>query len=288
MMRKLFHDFKASLKDISVEEPVDLFLFRPVAFVIVQLIRPLPVTPNQISILSVLAGISGAIFFSRGTPNGFLVGGLCYALAHTLDCCDGMVARLKGSGTLTGRIIDGVADYTSGIAVLIGGAVGIYKAGFHYAIPTWTLLSTAALCMIVHAIVVDYYKSEFMAHGLGMVNSIQEEMERFSREMEKLKQGRGRYIDKLMIWLYLGYSRIQLIRSKEKKEYDRQVYYAKNKLLLHLWMWIGMAAHISVIIMAGIFFKPEIFFYYSLGAANIWMLVLLVIQIRVNKKIVKT
>ncbi len=285
MMLKVIEEFKTSLKHPSVEEIIDLYFFRPIAFVIVKLLHPLPITPNQLSLLSILVGIASGIFFAQGTHSNFIYGGLFYALAHTLDCCDGMVARIKKNGTLTGRIIDGFADYTSATAVFIGMNIGINKAGFEYFLPPLILLALSAASMIIHCIVVDYYKSEFLAHALGKVNSTQTDRELFSCELEKLNQARGRYFDKLMIWLYLGYSGIQLIRNNENTTYDQNYYYNSNKILLHLWTWIGMTTHIFVIIISAFLFKPEIFFYYALGAANIWMIFLLIIQIRTNKRI---
>ncbi|MCK4765918.1 MAG: CDP-alcohol phosphatidyltransferase family protein [Candidatus Aminicenantes bacterium] len=286
-MIKWYREYKLSLKDIAVEEVVDLIFFRPLAFIIVKLIYRLPVTPNQISVLSIMAGITSGVFFAMGSAADFMYAGLFLALSHTLDCCDGMIARLKKNGTITGRILDGFADYTSATAVFVGMNIGIYEAGLEYFIPSWILLAGSALSMIIHSIAVDYYKSEFLAHGLGVSNSTQADRELFSGELEKLKGTKGRYFDRLLMWLYLGYSRIQIFRGKEKKEYDQKTYYRSNRMLLRLWNWLGSPTHIFFIVISAILFKPEIFFYFSLVAANIWMTALLIIQARVNKKIAK-
>ena len=286
-MQKLFREFKNSLKDASVEDMMDLFVFRPIAFIIVKLIYRLPVTPNQLSILAILSGIVSGVFFALGTPKSFVYAGLFYALAHIFDCCDGMIARLKKNGTFIGRIIDGFADYATTTAVYIGFNLGLYKAGFEFFITPWILVASTGFCMIVHSLVVDYYRSEFMAHALDIVNSTHEDRDQFKAELKKLNQKKGRYFSKLVIWVYLGYSRIQLFTKKEKVEYDADTYYRSNRLLISLWSWIAAPTYVAVVIIAAIVFRPTILFYYSLIVGNTWMFILLFFQVRTNNKIAK-
>ncbi|HEX9006732.1 MAG TPA: CDP-alcohol phosphatidyltransferase family protein, partial [Bacteroidota bacterium] len=78
----------------EAEELLDLIFYRPIAFVFVKLIYRLPITPNQVTFLSLLAGFAAAWCFLPGTPEGFVWAGIWYAVANTLDCGDGMLARL--------------------------------------------------------------------------------------------------------------------------------------------------------------------------------------------------
>ncbi len=219
-----------------------------------------------------------------------MAAGLLYGLAHVFDCCDGMIARLKKNGTPIGRIVDGFADYVTTVAVFIGINIGLYGAGFEFFIPNWILLSLCGVFMIIHCMAVDFYKTEFMAHALNIVHSPQAERKIFLAEMAKLKQQRGRYISKLLIWFYLWYSRIQLSQgngNKEKTIYQADAYYQANKSMLSLWSWISAPMHILVIIISAFLFKPEIIFYYFLGGANLWMVFTFILQVRINKKLVE-
>ncbi len=284
-MLKIFHEFKNSLKNAAVEDTVDLFVFRPIAFALVKLIYPLPISPNQISLLSILTGIAGGILFACGTHDSFMYGGLLYLLAHILDCCDGMVARLKKNGSFIGRIIDGFADYITAFAVYIGINIGLYKLDFKFFMPHWIMLAVSGFFMIVHSIIVDYYRREFMAHALNIADSTQADRAKFSAELKRLNREKGEYFAKLMIWVYLGYSQIQLFREKEEKRFDPHIYYRKNRLLLTLWSGIASPTHILIIAISAILFRPEIIFYYSAAAANAWLIGLVIIQTRTNKKI---
>lgn len=286
LMHRLYREFKESLKDIAVEEAVDLYFFRPITFLFVKMIYRLPVTPNQLSVMSIVFGITGAVFFAFGDRMSFIYGALFYMLSHIFDCSDGMIARLKKNGTAIGRIIDGWADYITSVSVYIGFLIGLLSGNFDLPVNPWLLMIPAAFSLGIHCGKADYYRREFMAHALGKVTSIQAELHEASDLLDELKKEKGKYITKLMLIFYIGYTKLQIKEnSGTKVKYDPDQYYQSNRLLLMLWNWIGAATHITVLVLAALLYDPMIFFYYILGAANVWMLVLGFIQTRVNNKL---
>jgi len=64
-MHKLYKEYKASLKDISVEEMVDLF-FSGHCFCNSKINLSVSITPNQVSVLSMAAGIVSGLFYVHG------------------------------------------------------------------------------------------------------------------------------------------------------------------------------------------------------------------------------
>lgn len=285
-MISLYQEYKKSLKDISVEEVMDLYLFRPIAFVFVKLIYRLPVTPNQLSFCSVLFGIMSAIFFARGDSTGFLYAGIFFGLTRVIDCSDGIVARLKKNGTVLGRIIDGIADYSNGILVYAGFGIGLAKTGIEFPVSPWLLVILSAIFMAMHSIIIDYNKSEFMAHALGKKTSTREDKKLFSEELEKIKRKKGKYIDKVLIRMYLWYLSIQTIKSPEEKKYDQKMYYDANRQALRLLTLTGSSTYIFMLMVSSLLYKPAIFFYYAIGVSNVWMFLIWVINIRTSKRIV--
>jgi len=283
-----FKEFKRSLKHIIFDETLTLYILRPIAFIFVKLLYQTKITPNQISLASIVVGLGSGYFFSRGDRTSFIVAGILYFFCLVLDCVDGMIARLKKSGTAVGRIIDGFADYLVGISVYIGMGVGFSK-GFvnidFWPYSHWFLLSIAAVSHIFHAMIVDYYRVEFMSHGLGKVTSVWEEKKIFQKELDKIKHDPGKWLDKILISVYLGYSHLQIFRLKQTEQFIRKEYFHSNKLMILLWFWIGPTAHIFVLILAAILFRPIIFFVYTIGLANIYMLVLWIIQVKINQRL---
>ena len=286
--KQIFREYKKSIKHAVFDETLTLYILRPIAFIFVKMLYPTNVTPNQVSLMTIIVGIISGYFFSRGTVTCFVIGGSLYFLCMITDCIDGMIARLKNSGTAVGRIIDGFADYIVGISVYIGMGIGFEKGLVNLdflPINHWWVIVIAAISHIFHAMLKDYYSAEFMAHGLGKPTSTWEEKKNFTAELDKIKHLRGKLLEKILITVYLGYSHLQLFHLDEKEEYDRKTYYHSNKLLIRLWFWIGPTASAFIIIISAILYRPIIFFICTIGLANIWMIVLWIIQVKVNKKI---
>lgn len=282
-MKKLFREFKSSLKDIAVEEAVDLFLFRPVSFVFVKFLVKIPITPNQISLLSLLSGIVSGIFFSFGDKRSFIYGGLFYILCHIFDLLDGMIARLKKNGTPLGRIIDGWVDYLTSIAAYLGIALGLQKGNFGLPLGPWPMMIAASVSLAVHSIAVDYYRQQYMAFALGKNKTISEDLRLFHKRFESIKKKRGNYIEKILLFVYFGYTKLQVTGTFDEKKNKNGDYCGCNKILLIFWNFIGVSTHRFFLVLAAIFYNPMIFFYYILIFANLCMAVLAVIQWRVDK-----
>ena len=286
--KKMFRDYKKSIKHAIFDETLTLYILRPIAFIFVKLFYPTSITPNQVSLMTAITGIISAYFFSRGDVISFVIAGSLYFLAMVLDCVDGMIARLKNNGTAVGRIIDGFSDYIVGISIYIGMGIGFGKGlidikylPFSY----WWFLVIAAISHIVHAMLVDYYRSEFMAHGLGKQASTWEEKKKFTDELNKIKHQKNKLFEKILIAVYLGYSRLQLFKMDKQEIYDSKTYFNSNNLLIKFWFWIGPTASAFIIIISAFLFRPIIFFAFTIGLANIYMIILWIIQVKVNKKI---
>ena len=288
--KKIFKEYKKSLKHMVFDETLTLYILRPIAFIFVKLLYPTSITPNQVSLMSIVVGMLSGYFFSRGDVTSYFIAGALYFFCLVLDCVDGMIARLKKNGTPVGRIVDGFADYIVGISVYVGLAIGFTKGivsidfwPYHPTILLWI----AAASHIFHAMIVDYYRVEFMSHGLGKVTSVWDERKIFIEEMDRIKHMPGKWLDKILIAVYLGYSRLQIFRLDEKEQFNRRAYYKANKLMILLWFWIGPTAHVFVLIISAILFRPIIYFGFTIGLANIYMLVLWIIQVKIKQRLRK-
>ncbi|HMD13820.1 MAG TPA: CDP-alcohol phosphatidyltransferase family protein, partial [Bacteroidota bacterium] len=179
----LIDEYKRSLKMPEAEEVFDLLLYRPVAFLFVKAVYCSPITPNQVTFLSMVAGLVAAWFFSTGSAAFFYWAALFYAVANILDCSDGQLARLQNSGTLMGRVVDGVADYISSVAIFLSLGIGFARN----ADPQWLLVIGAGLSSALHAFFFDHYQSEFMSIVRSEKNFLEKEIEQFTQEIHRLE-----------------------------------------------------------------------------------------------------
>jgi phosphatidylglycerophosphate synthase len=84
-----------------------VFLVDPLAArIILPLANRTKVTPNQVSIASFAVGLLAAAAFWQGDHPALVVGALLYHISFVLDCVDGKIARLKGTGSVFGMWLD--------------------------------------------------------------------------------------------------------------------------------------------------------------------------------------
>ena len=67
-------------------------------------------TPNQITWLALFLGLGAAACFAMGSWAWLVAGALLYHLSFVLDCIDGKLARLTGTGSVFGAWLDYVFD----------------------------------------------------------------------------------------------------------------------------------------------------------------------------------
>lgn len=172
--------YRAMLKPLDVEEVIDVALHRPMAYVITRAAYPTPITPDQITWVSMFVGIAAGAAawssFALGAPRMVLAGAL-FILSAVFDCSDGQLARLRGTSSSFGRMLDGAVDAVVQTAVLpavilhawwrtggpspaappAGVAVSLMPASL------WLGLGVVAVVTgIAHSILYDHYKNVYL------------------------------------------------------------------------------------------------------------------------------
>ncbi|MBO4270462.1 CDP-alcohol phosphatidyltransferase family protein [Microbispora triticiradicis] len=82
------------------------------------------VTPNGLTRLSMLVGFASAAAFAEGM---LVAGAALFYLSFTVDCMDGKIARLKGTGTPFGLWLDYVGDRVRVVCCAFGWGFGEYS-----------------------------------------------------------------------------------------------------------------------------------------------------------------
>lgn len=282
----LYTEYKKSLKMIEVEEILDLIIFRPPAFLLVKSIYKTSITPNQITWISLFFGVFGAFLIATGAATAFAVAAICFIIYNILDCSDGQLARLQNSGTVTGRIVDGTADYIVAVTTYLAIGFG-YAGNSNDPLLYWTLTVLAGFSNALHSFAVDYYRNQFLDYVLNRKSMLGEELVEFEDEYKKLIEAKKWSLDRFLIWIYLKYSRIQIqISSKQDHSqdriYDPKDYYKKNKRMIHLWTYIGPTTELTFMIVCALINRWDVFLWGMVTVGNIFTLILYIMQKSVN------
>jgi CDP-alcohol phosphatidyltransferase len=281
-----FADYAQSLKAPCAEELVDLAFFRPLGYLFVKFFLPFPVTPNQVSMLAMAFGIAAGSFLAHGTPIAFMIGGTLYGLSNVLDCCDGMLARIKKNGAATGRIVDGIVDYVTAGAVFTGLGIGLTRAVHRGTLDlpagVWILVAVAGVSTALHAICSDYFRNAYLDQRKAPRAGDESELERFEAQLARLTAGKAGGMDRILIRLYIGYLKLQSGNVAHRRR--RRISHSSAPAVIKpvtviLWNLIGPSTHIAFFMLASFFYRPMIFFTFVIVAANAWTLFLLLVRI---------
>ncbi len=159
-----------SLKSLDVEEPVDLYVHRPLAYVLARALLPTPVSPNAVTLASMALSLYAAFLVVwPSTPHHFQWAALCCFLGTVFDCADGQLARMRKTSSVIGRMLDGTADVLGLSAILIAGT---YHNYLKYCSAWWHTLLCVAFSLVVAVLtsiqttLFDHYKTVFMKLGV--------------------------------------------------------------------------------------------------------------------------
>jgi len=162
---RIFDGYWQSLKPLEVEEPVDVWVHRPLAYLLAKLLLPTRISPNAVTVASILFGLSALGCMLAQFPLHMPVAGLCVFLSAVADCADGQLARMRRSSSALGRMLDGVADFVVSIAVVGGGAFVVLRehSGSWWEFIVWALaIAATGVTGSFHTASYDHYKNLFL------------------------------------------------------------------------------------------------------------------------------
>jgi hypothetical protein len=279
----LLAEYKQGLKSVAVEELFDLVFYRPLAFLFVKLICRTGVTPNQLTLLSMVFGVLGGASLALGTPGALAAGGVFFLLYNIVDCSDGQLARLNHSGTHLGRILDGVADYVVSLAAYLGIGIGFAGASDRPVL-MWVLTAVAGFSNAAQSGLLDFYRNRFL-DATGVRKSVLvDEQQALREEYDGLRLRKGKGLEKFLIGTYLVYSRVQQRLTGERGTVaqaltgDPSDYVRANRVLMHCWTYLGPTTQWTLLIVCAFCDRLDIYLWGIAGAGNLLAVIMMLAQ----------
>jgi len=263
----LLDEYRSMLKATELEEGLDLVVYRPLAFGLVKLVQPTAITPNQITFISLVMGLASGACFWQGTPAFFLWGALLLFLTNLFDCADGMLARVRGTSSMTGYVFDGLVDYTTNTVVLIGMLHGFYL----YAdrpVFVWLVGVPAGLSYAWWCAMVDRFRNEWLDKVYGRRRDPLVELTEMRRLAAEFAPGTHRW-DRILIWAYGVYVRLWYSAPVPKAfcpadGISLPDWQRIRKPIMQAAIFLGPTMQLTLMMLAGIFNHLDWYFWFSL------------------------
>ena len=264
--------YRRSLKANEVEERLDLLLYRPLAFLVARCLQTSPVSPNAVTGASLLFAILSAALFWRGDTTGMLFGAASYFLCNVLDCADGQLARLQGTASPYGYLLDGAADYAGTAAVFVGVAHGL--ATRRPGGVLWLLFALAAAAsMAFQCAAVDRKRQEWLHRVRGRRRDPDSELEQFEIDARAWTRDGSHPLLRAIVLLYGVYRRLWRSPSPAPQTPAQAAAWVDaHRPVLRRLLAVGPTAHMTALIVAALLLHPEWYLAAAILPGNAWLL----------------
>jgi phosphatidylglycerophosphate synthase len=149
----------------EIEETTNLYFIHPMAGRLVPLLARMHVSPNAVSLTGLLFGLfAGFAYYHYQSPLWALTGFVLMIAWHVMDGADGQLARFTHSQSHLGKVLDGVSDDLTFVAVYTGLALAL---GREYGDWIYALVIAAAASHLVQAATYEAQRQEYDLWGYG-------------------------------------------------------------------------------------------------------------------------
>ena len=273
-IRQSFKKSSESIKLMPIEETFDIYFSRFFGYYFALLSKWLRLTPNQVSLASLVAGLfSGYLFYFQDSPMLILWACFFITLSGVLDSADGQLARMTGQSSDIGRKIDAIIDTFVFVACYIGGSLYFLQTDYG-----WWIIPLAALGGYFHSAksaAYEYYKTEFIYY----VKQAKDHRIPYVNEVERTSGKSGLWYT-VLYYLEIDYIRKQAMfpgRYKANREQFemyafgsssekfRELYTQINEPIMTWWALVcGTNTHRTVLMLTSLFGRMDIYFIFAI------------------------
>ncbi len=259
-MERLKYNHEQALKPSDIEQRLDFYLYRRLAAYLVRAVLNTSISPNQITLLSLVLGISSSLFYVLGYNP--ILSALLLLLAVISDCADGQLARARGGGSSRGAQLDGLSDYLVGVILYI--AVGyhlksLFPGPYVNIVMILAIVSTFIQCYLFD-LVKNLYLSQTEQNFKGGVITLSEGKTYLEESWAK-KNWLYIVLDGILVIYLYGTKLIKQFTSQGKLEDNEdsstqigketaKVYKDTHRIAMQLWTYLGYSTHLTVFIIA--------------------------------------
>ena len=276
-----------TLKSQDTEEWIDLLFYRPVGYRWALFFKKINVTPNTVTILSIVLGVAAGVMFYYTDLWINIVGMVLLVWANSYDSADGQLARMTGNYSRVGRILDGAAGDSWFISIY---AAICFRLMPEWGFPIWILAAISGYLHTKQAATADYIRNFHLLFVKGKKGSEFDDSDKL-REQEELLTWKSNFIEKLFMKFYIPYTkgqerwtpRLQSFRHRLEYEFGneelpadfREEFRQESKPMMKYTNILSFNTRVIVLfacLFAGV---PWVYFIFELTILNILLIYML-------------
>jgi phosphatidylglycerophosphate synthase len=273
----------------------------------VQLLRRTRTTPNMVSLAAMVAGIMIGVSYLAWyrQPLGAWLGLGFMVLHSALDAADGQLARVTGRTSPLGRLVDGLCDNVTFVAIYLAIVLGYAFHGGAHPVLVLLMAAAAGFSHSTHCALTEFERMLFLNYVFGTHDTVAERPEPLRRGLA----GETRFLRRALWRLQINYSLQQrgFLRSSDalERQWAAAVaarpelrawfagrYRSANERMLRFWPLLGPNSHKVALVTAAFVAAlwpagPGMVLYlcYDLIVLNVVTAVLILVQRRLDAQV---
>lgn len=282
----MFDGYKATLKPLSVEEPIDVVWHRLAGYVIARAAEPTPISADALTVAAIAVGVIAGGLIAVPFGGHLLAAAAFLELSAAFDCADGQLARMRKRSSAFGRMLDGVSDSIVMAATFLGTLVYFTRGDA----PMWMIalaLFAAPTCSF-HFGWYDHYKNVYLRMTEPTFREGEDpEVARARRDGALARSG---LLIRFVWWVYLVYvdGQAWLLRWSDPHSavrldalggyHDERARLWERHALGPMRVWrslYGLGTHIFLFSLACVLDRIDVYLVFRVGVLNVFAFVVL-------------
>lgn len=288
---------ESTFKARDIEEAIDIYFYRPLGYLIARASHMLSLTPNAVTVLSIIVGmIAGHFFYYRDFWIN-AIGIVVLIFSEAMDSADGQLARMTNSKSRFGRILDGFGSNLIFVSIYVHLCLRLMNEGwsvFVFGIAAISGLSHSFQCAMA-----DQYRNAYTFFVFGEKWS---ELDDAAKVVESYRKysWTAQPVQKFLMRIYLNYTYQQESLSRNFKtlyatarerfgfsmpQWFSESYRRDNKPLIKYYNFITTNTRMIFLFIALLIDKVWAYFAFEIIVLNAVLLGLTIHQERLNARL---
>ena len=268
-----------------IEDASNQYFIHPIAAYVVKASIALGLSPNFLSLMGLGCGLLAGYFYYHLPQNGYVYTAFLLMVCwHILDGADGRLARATGRSSAFGRIIDGICDHLVFAAVYIAFALHLVETGSSLSV--WWLVLGAGVSHAVQAAAYEERRQKYqrrfsgvlrgnLQHGLVVINGKKSWLAVIYDAAQRVFSGGDYGLDE----------HLENLRDSERGARHATYLIGQTAQMVRAWGILNANNRTVLIFICALIGQPAFYFAFELLVFNIVLVILLVAEWRLEKKL---